>query len=745
MNSNSYTETVFKKRELIILFVALFLLGFFMYLEFKLVHFLGLSSNTTNLLIFAIININVLLVLLVSFLILRNIVKFFFEEKQNILGARLRNRLIIAFVTLSLITTTLLFFVSAHFLMTSLDSWFNKKVENALEKSIDIGRSYLKSKNTGLKNISLGIYVEISKKCKKNNEFDTKCIGDFIFSIFGEKGIGYDDDNFFKIDTIQIAGENNATILSYKWKKDMELPPIPGETLVKSLKTTDVFYNSISGEDTLIRYVIPLKKNENDLFGYLVAGQIIPKEKMASLDAIRLGFEEYKQLLLYKKPIKGTLLLILALITLLILFIAIWFGIKIAKGITEPLKLLSEGTKRVALGDLDFHLESRGRDEIYHLINAFNTMTQDLREARIRAEEANRKLQKSYAELDKKIRYNEILLKNVAAGVISIDERGIITTINQSAQEILKINEEQAVGRHYSLLMARDDIEKFEMIKKELLKTPFGTIQKPVTTTVGTKQISLFVKFTHLKDNSGKDLGIVIVFDDLTEMEKIQKIVAWREVARRVAHEVKNPLTPIQLSAQRIRKKYMENAGDFREVLLRCTDTIITQVEELRILVNEFSNFAKLPAPDFMYFDINELIKEVWIMYRESFTNIEFKIDVTDNLPLFYGDPSQIRRVILNLLDNAVESIADKGIIEILLTTDADSKNIILTILDTGRGIEEKYAERIFEPYFSRKKDGTGLGLAIVKNIISDHNGEIKLDTDYKAGTRFVVVIPLKG
>jgi two-component system nitrogen regulation sensor histidine kinase NtrY len=259
------------------------------------------------------------------------------------------------------------------------------------------------------------------------------------------------------------------------------------------------------------------------------------------------------------------------------------------------------------------------------------------------------------------------------------------------------------------------------------------------------KTLSLLVNFTILRDQDERSLGVVIVFDDLTELEKIQRLVAWREVARRIAHEVKNPLTPIQLSAQRLRKKYLDKLDDEAKVVFdKCTNVIISQAIELKHLVDEFSNFARMPIPRLRPTRLDYLTDDILAVYREGQPKIEFNLNVQENLPDALLDPDQIKRALINLLDNAVASMPDGGRIDIQIKYNTDKNEIYLIVSDTGSGILPEDLSRIFEPYFSKRKGGTGLGLAIVNSIVADHNGRIMVENNIPKGTKFVLSFFIK-
>jgi two-component system nitrogen regulation sensor histidine kinase NtrY len=715
--------------------------------EYYLISGSGPLPTGSNILIFGVINLNILLILLLSFLIVRNLVKLVFEDKKNILGAKLRTKLVIAFVSLSLLPTMLLFLVSFQFLKTSLTYWFDIKVERALDNALTVGRTYYQDRIFQLQQLGREMGRTVSLRCVSDaGSIDRACVEQWVSPapLLSKTPMS----NAAPLNSVEIIEPTRETLLIKTWLPLVGTPPeIPPSVLAKAMKEPKpLVYSSTLENGALLRVLCPLKGADNEVLAILALGNLIPQDIGHLLDEIRMGYEDYSQLILYQNPIRATLLTTLFLITLLILFVAIWFGFRLARGITEPVRMLAEATHRVAHGDLDFSLEAHGRDELSSLLRAFNTMTQDLKEARRRAGAASRELRKSYEEIEQRRRYMEIILQNVAAGVISLDRQGIITTVNRSAEAILGISAGEVIGRPYHQLLTKEQAEEFDVIRQELAISSKGTLQRPMRLVTGDKSLSLLMNFTVLRDQDNRSLGVVVVFDDLTELEKIQRIAAWREVARRIAHEVKNPLTPIQLSAQRLRKKYLGQLKNGpKDVFDKCTGTIIGQVEELKRLVNEFSDFARMPAPRFRPSRMDSLAEEVLVIYRIGHPETKFHLEVQEDMPVAAIDPDQVKRVIINLLDNAVASMEKGGgEVFIRLGFSTESKEIRLEVADTGTGVSPEDRPRLFEPYFSKRKGGTGLGLAIVNSVVADHNGRISVEENRPRGTKFIIILPIE-
>jgi two-component system nitrogen regulation sensor histidine kinase NtrY len=477
----------------------------------------------------------------------------------------------------------------------------------------------------------------------------------------------------------------------------------------------------------------------------VVLQRFVPGAFVNRLNAIPRGLEEFKQFKLLKKPIKIIHLITFSIVTLLIIFASVWFGLFLSKGITIPIQELAAGTHRIAQGDYDVFIDLESEDEIGVLVNSFNRMAMDLKNSKVQLEEANRELVRTNIEIEQRRLYMEIVLANVAAGVMSADSEGRIFTLNKSAEKMLGLGAAGEIGRDYREALDRSHLRHLRDLfeEKSLLKR--GSVKRQTTLSIGERTLTLIVSLNVLRDEKNRYLGLVAVFEDLTELERAQRMAAWREVARRIAHEVKNPLTPIQLSAQRLKKRYGQKVGkDDGQVFEECTNMIIDQVEGLRRLVNEFSSYARMPAPHLSINDIKQIIDESVSLYRETQKGVEIVFHDTVEVPPFRIDREQMKRVMINLLDNAIDAIEDEGRVEVGLSYDRDRQIVTIEVADDGQGISPESKERVFEPYFSTKKHGTGLGLAIVSDIISDHNGSIRVQEREPKGTRFLIELPVK-
>jgi two-component system, NtrC family, nitrogen regulation sensor histidine kinase NtrY len=449
----------------------------------------------------------------------------------------------------------------------------------------------------------------------------------------------------------------------------------------------------------------------------------------------------YSQRLL--RPVRVSHYLTLVIVTLLTIMAAIWLAFYMAREITTPIRQLAEGALKVAGGDYNFHIDQKAKDEIGFLVQSFNRMTQDLQVSRAQLAQALSRLEHSLAEQGAQKRSMEILLQNVAAGVISLDPEGRITNINTSAAQIFRVKPEEVMGNLGRTLLPPGEHQELVDFAAAV-RLSGRTLEKRIHLTYPDKTLYLLIKATALKDDAGQDLGLVVVFEDLTELERAQRQAAWREVARSIAHEVKNPLTPIKLAAQRLRRRYLGKIPDDGRVFEECTQIISDQVDEIKNLVNEFSRFARLPHLTLAPHDLNALVREALSLYQEVQPRITLNFEPDPALPPVSLDQEQIKRVLLNLVDNALAAIPDTGAITLSVQGEAAGEKVKLVVADTGVGIPDRDKGRVFEPYFSTKRGGTGLGLAIVQSIIADHQGHIRVEDNLPRGSRFIIELPTR-
>jgi len=724
-------ETKRRKRERIIILVTVFLIALMTYLETGI--FRGeaaLLPVSGNALIFGLINVNIILIILLIFLIVRNLVKLIYERRHGIVGSKLRTRLVAAFVSLSLIPTVLLFLVSINFLSYSIDNWFSIRIGDALNKTLEVAQIYYQQSADQAKYYARQLSADISKNGLYEGE-------KFLYL----KALVERRHRINKLNMLEVHIENqkeNVVVRDREYEKIVPKPLSPkGMEDVfagRELTTTEQV-----GSGDLIRGVVPVfsAASPKEVIGFVTASYYFPAGLVDKINLISKTSEEYRQLSLLKTPIKFGYIITLFIVMLLIIFSATWFGLYLAKGITVPIQDLAEATRRIAQGDLNHQIDISADDEIGVLVTSFNQMTKDLKRSKQGLEQAN-------LDLEQRRNYTETILRNVSAGVISIDGNGVITTINRAAEKMLGIRTQKVLNRRYEEVLLPDHRMLAGEVLREMRENGEGFIEKQIDVTLRDRAMTILMTITAIHDDEGKEMGMAVVFEDLTQLQRAERAAAWREVARRMAHEIKNPLTPVQLSAQRLQKKYGDRLGEDGGVFQECTKTIIDQVEVLKNLVNEFSRYARLPVTNLALNDLNGVIRDSVILFQDAHKAIVFDFLQGADIPKLMLDPEQIRRVMVNLLDNAVAALGGaNGRIEIRTLSDRKGRTAKVEVADNGCGIPPGYQIKMFEPYFSTKRSGTGLGLAIVNSIIADHHGRVGVSDNHPKGTVVTFELPI--
>ncbi len=695
-------------------------------------------------LLFLFLNVfNVVLIVGLVYLIGRAFVKLVFERRSGTLGSHLNLKFVLALFLMAAVPMGVQYVVSSSFITASINAWFGLQMDRAIDDSREVADAYYDAWARNALHYGERIAEQITHERMLREDRRSE-LERFIQTKQREYNLG----------VVQIfpfaEAEPIATLVN---------PEIPAAAFVK--RESAIVASALAGETTtvveatgtdigdVIRGGVPIHSSDpqrpDEIVGAVVVNHLVPHALVYKVDTIRSAVEEYRAIQPLAGQIAGVYQLVLLLFSLVIVLFATWWGLRIAKGVTDPIQALAEGTELVAKGDLTVVIPQESDDEIGFLVNSFNQMTHDLREALSGLERSN-------AELDQRRAYMEIVLRNVDAGVVSLDADGRIGTINPAAQRLLGVAPGVSViGSKLEEVLEQPEL--LDVIRELQGQTRIGireSVRRQALVPSGEDVHTLAVTLSLLQDDEGGPLGSVIVFDDYTQEVRAQRMAAWREVARRIAHEIKNPLTPIQLSAQRIRRRFrdrLEAAPDDAHVLDECVDTITSQVEGLKVLVNEFSNFARLPAAKPRPDDLNQLVQEATSSYAGT-ESVAFTTELDATLPKVDFDREQMRRVLTNLIDNACAAVGDRpggGQVAVRTVHDAPLQTARLEIEDDGVGIRPEDRRRVFEPYFSTKDHGTGLGLAIVSRIVADHHGYIRVHERKPAGTRFIVELPVKS
>jgi len=729
-----------RRREAILIVVFTLVFALVFYLQFR---FSKIAEESppfglgTSLIFFMFQTLMVFLALVLLFLVVRNVVKLLFERRRGIMGSHLRTRLVAAFLGLTLGPTAILFGLSTFFLNASITRWFDPQVQTVFDTSRGIiGSVYADNGER-----ALHFARQIARTITEQHLLQTQqeeALTQFLSAKAAEYGLGM----------IQVL-DGRGEVVAWVAQPDLQIKAavkLPAEAREKVLSSQEGYFTEPAGSAELLWGLAPIPSagGPHQVVGAVAAGKYMEQGLARQLRQNLAALEQYQQLKMEQSPIKRQHFTLLILITLVVIFLAVWFGFYLAKGVTVPIQLLAEGTREVASGNLDYRIDVQAEDEIGTLVQHFNTMTEDLSRSRSELDHAHENLSRTNLELDQRRRYMETVLARVAAGVFSVDPLGRLSTLNPAAETMLGLKREEVLGRPADQVLP-DPLASFLRELGDILgRGNRDSAERQVNVANPDQSRVLRVTATRLVGDDSSDQGLVAVLDDMSAIARVQRALAWREVARRIAHEIKNPLTPIQLSAQRLQRHYAETLPESdRELLSEATRTIITQVEELKDLVNEFSNFARLPTANPAANDLNAVLSEAVALYREAHRHLTFELIEEKRIPVFDFDRDQMKRAIINLLGNAVDSISGSGRIEVESLFNEHLELVRVEVRDTGRGIRSEDRERIFEPYYSTKSRGTGLGLAIVRRIITDHYGYIRVAPNFPQGTKMIIELPI--
>jgi two-component system nitrogen regulation sensor histidine kinase NtrY len=703
------------KTELIFSGFILLIFGVFVYLETHLPFFKKFLPVGDNKLIIVILNINLLLILLLLFLVSRALVKTYIEQKRGIWGARLKTKLTITLLLISIIPSFTLYILSGGFFQISMDKWFGQKIEDTLDDALEFSRFY---------------YEDLFQRHER--------MGAIITEEIKRKGL-LDDSRAL---AVYMQKSTSSKIPEY-----LTIHSPSGQLLQSSRKLTPEIENKFtnlahsSPKDNKIRVIEPLKKGElilsglkitdeaGDLKAILLLGEEIEIAGTKSMKEIAIASRELQKSRPFKKILKWSFYIPLTLVTLMTAFFSVWVGIKMATEIVNPIEKVKEGVSAIAKGSFDVNLEDRGQDEIGTLVMAFNTMAKDLKIAQ--------------DEVEERRRYMEIILDNVATGIISTDKIGTIQFLNKAARDIIGIKEESWTGASLKDILGDDFRKHMKFFLKEAREADHSSVTREMRLNLKNDVTYIRASLTILKDQASKTEGFVIAFDDITHIVRAERLATWREVAKKLTHEIKNPLTPIMLSAERIRRRLLPHTnGQEKEVLDSTTSVILQSVNDIKGIVNELTKLTHNSQTKTME-DINTILEETVSLYLHLFQNISFEFE-KNMVPPFLVDRDGLKRAIINLITNSVKAMEDnQGVIKITTQYDREKGIGIIEVSDTGKGIPEDDKGKIFDPYFTKDKDGMGLGLAIVHSIILEHHGRIHVEDNDPRGAKFIIELPI--
>jgi len=687
-----------------------------------------------------------MMLIALAFVLARNIVKLVVERRRGLPFSRFRAKLVLALLGLTIVPSVLVLLVGGQLIRNSTARWFADPVEQVMSSAKDIAVGYYDERQADVARHATRIARQLPLEALRAGE-----VAPIRRAIEGDVREGR--VALVEVYRVQPGADPRAVVA-------VESPAL---ARLKSRGSADrlaariasgssdvTAHDPVEGGE-LVRAGVLVRDASGGSLGVVIVSHLLSGALSQKSRRITEAYEGYTQLLVMRPALEGVYLSIFLMMTLMILISATWIGMYLAKRITRPIQLLAAGAREIGAGRLDHRIEPETRDEFGSLVEAFNTMAGALAASQRKLERSRLDLEHKHVEVEERRQYIETVLERIATGVVSIGLEGQIETLNTAAVRLLGVPSE-AVGQQAAAVFERDDLRPLWQIIQRARDGAAEPAAQEIALAREGREVHLAAAATLLPAGDGSPAGTVLVFDDVTPLIRTQRVAAWRDVARRLAHEIKNPLTPIQLSAERLRRQFATAPPNARALIDECTSTIVTEVDSLKALVDEFAQFARMPAPKATPTDLNVVLTETMSLYAGLFKDITLSSRLGQGVPLVRIDAEQIRRVVINLVDNAVEALGgaaagprpDGRAPEIEIGTHHDPVNSVVrvTIADNGPGIPAEDRDKLFMPYYSTKRRGSGLGLAIVRRIIAEHGGAIDVADNVPSGTIFNIELP---
>ena len=718
------------------------------------------ETGSDTLLLYALSSLNFAAFVVFSFILLRNLLRLRRERHDRQPGAKIQTRLLVYFIGLSLLPIAAMATFSYLFLNRSVEKWMGRLPENVVERVREQQREHLAVQNRDLHETTTLVAAMIKEKPQSEWQatLDRLILTGEITAVEIVSGDGVVAAHSETTVPDSQRAELNSLLQSARG------PIAQSDDAFANGKGFDLMAVPLTGPWRLM--LVPHRRSDTDVNDTIAGSQ-----------------REYQHLLQTQRKVRLLGMSTLGLMTLLLLFASTWVAIHLARGFAAPIRSLAEASKEVARGNLSHRVDRIADDELALLADSFNQMTAELETNRRDLETGAGALRDKNLALEERRNYIETVLESLSTGVVSLDRADCVTTINTAAISILKLNERPSATAKLTNVLNSDDATVLERLLRRARRAGRAAEQSQLRRGPG-GAIPVALTATALRGTDNDSRGVVLVIEDLSELLAAQRAAAWSEVARRIAHEIKNPLTPIQLSAERIARNFRVRAPsgsegakvspnvpweadvpangdnpngsglptDNREELARvveeCTTSITREVAGLKALVDEFSRFARMPPPRLEPADLNEVVRQTAQLYSERLDGVELRLLLDDGAPQAMIDIDQLKRVFVNLTDNALEalaSISDERCLTISTKHDATRDLLIASVEDTGEGIPSGDLKRLFQPYFSTRGRGTGLGLAIVSRIINEHGGRVYAEANTPRGARFVIELPVSG
>jgi len=718
-DSASTRKSLTRRRVRIILLAFATVLLFallFVQVAFNTLPWLSPNTARETLILYALSTVNLLAFLVLLMVLVRNLIKLRRERIEHRFGARFKTRIVIFFIALSLLPVLFLFFASYGLINRSVDKWFSLPASEMVKNAREIQLAYVDGEREDLRQTAttLAHLIANTENSLRNEALATE------FKNQELSAAALYDEGGQLIATFGNRIDDQSAEFKEAWQK--------AEAQARS-KRESALQVSEGFKPVELIAAAPIENG-----GWIGISRQVPPDLAERANEINRQDFQYDRLKENQRLYKQSALLTLGLITLLVLFIATWMALWIARTIAVPVQHLSEATERVKHGDLAYRADIVGDDELAQLAVSFNEMTSELSENRQRLEERRR--------------YIEAVLESLSAGVLSLDESGRVTTINSAAMRLLRLEGREMKGVEIESLLPDEQREELRRLIRRAAR--LHSVTREVHFTVANVKLDAAVTVTAFHDPAGEARGAVIVIEDLSELLDAQRRAAWSEVARTMAHEIKNPLTPIRLSADRLAKKLLADdrsplPRNQQELIRDCTSVITAEVATLQRMVDEFSDFARLPAAQPLPVPLNEIVEGAVKLYDERIDGITIDPRLAASSPIALADAEQIKRVLVNLIDNSIEALHQSGEVRKISVETREDKlreTVEIIVADNGPGIPVEDRLRIFEPYYSTRRHGTGLGLAIVSRILAEHHGRIRVTENLPHGARFILELP---
>lgn len=697
----------------------------------------------TEVVLIALSATNVTMLVALAFVLARNVIKSIMESRRGLPFGRFRAKLVLALLSMTVIPAVLVLIVGSRVVLTAVDRWFNAPMEEILSGANSIAGDYYQERERLVADQAARLARALSRIDLASTD------------------IG----NVQNVVTPEVTGQRIGMVLVYRAVRvpgqpveavslvDVQSPTLPqgwargsadrlAARAVSGAEAAPSVEEPMAAGGVLKHVATAVRNGSGQITGVVVASDYLSGDLAERARRMSKAFEDYSQLRVLKQPLAGVYISFFVMVTLLILVGSTWMGLYLAKRITRPVQMLSEAAKEIGAGHYDHRIEHEGSDEFGSMVDAFNAMAAEVSQSRRRLERASIDLEKKHDEGEGRRRYIEAILERIATGVVSIDRAGKIGTINPSALRLLELTDE-VIGRNAVDVFARPDLTPVNDVLDQAARAKMDSFAQEVALVRDGRERHVVAAATRIAGTDGSFDGTVLVVDDVTPLIRAQKVAAWREVARRLAHEIKNPLTPIQLSAERLKRKLSDIAPPLQDLVQECTATIIGEVESLKGLVDEFSQFARMPAPRAVPTELHPFLNDTIALYDGLFAAVEFERHYdTDSVSQVRLDPEQMKRVMINLIDNAIEAMGRQGTIVVETTRDRANSLVRIVVSDTGPGIPAAERDKLFLPYYSTKGRGSGLGLAIVRRIVAEHGGSIDVTDNVPTGTRFIIELP---